>query len=161
MTTRKLNWTESAGGPLVMMPRSKALSWKGVENGDYEEACQVEDYTGIIARTWGDVIVLNDEPLRTACLVRHDGVAVIRWMYAPSEKILLEVALALKMNEHQAAERLKIRLLNEPYVIFDSGRDGKDPDGLETELPATAQQLITYVVRDKANEVGFILHRFG
>jgi hypothetical protein len=85
MPNNRCDWIESAGGPLIVMPRSVSPSWKGTAGEDYQEACNVEDYLGLVARDWGAVVVLGDAPLRTAVIHQPDGPAIVRWIYAPNE----------------------------------------------------------------------------
>ncbi|WP_194869403.1 Imm21 family immunity protein [Myxococcus sp. AB025B] len=116
-------WIESAGGPLVVIPRSVIAEWKGTP-ADYEEACGIEDYLGLLCREWGDVLVLGDEPLRTGVVARPEGPVIVRWMFAPSTERLLDVALHAKLDELSALETLRVGLRDEVYGIFDSGADG-------------------------------------
>jgi hypothetical protein len=156
-----MGWIESAGGPLVVIPRSMSGEWKGIAGDDYNEACRVENYLGLVARKWGDILVLGDEPLRTAVVSRSEGPAIVRWMYAPNEDQLLRVAATANLDELRPVETLSVRLLDEPYVIFDSGANGSTAPRLEfTPLPGS-HPVNTYVIKDAGHEVGLILHDFG
>lgn len=151
-------WIESAGGPLVVIPRSVIAEWKGTP-ADYEEACGVEGYLGLLRREWGDVLVLGDEPLRTAIVARPEGSAIVRWMFAPSAEQLLDVALHANLDGLSAVETLRVGLRDEAYAVFDSGVDGSGAVMVEF-MPLRGVSLIeTYVVRDDAREVGVVLHR--
>ena len=161
MPGARTDWIESAGGPLVVMPRSVRADWNGIAGDDYQEACRVDDYLGLVARAWGDVLVLGDEPLRTAVVHRPDGPAIVRWMYAPSEERLLDAALNSDLDQLPPVEMLSIRVLAEPYVLFDSGASGATANRLEFIPPTGTRTVRTYVIKDEENEVGLILHRFG
>ena len=137
-----------------MMPLSVRAAWKGVSGEDYREACAVEDSLGSLARPWGDVLVLGDEPLRP------DGPCLIRWMYAPDKKRLLEVALEARFDGLAPTETLKVDVRDEPYALFDGGADGLTAGLLEFMPPAGPRLIRTDVVRDDAAGVGLILHRF-
>ena len=107
-----------------------------------------------------NVLVLGDEPLRTAVLFRPDGLGLIRWMHAPDEKHLLKVALEAHIDGLAPIETLKLDVRDEPYALFDGGADGLTAGVLEFKPPAGPRLIRTYVVRDDAAEVGLILHRF-
>nr|WP_279637270.1 Imm21 family immunity protein [Corallococcus sicarius] len=160
MSRVRSDWIESAGGPLVMMPLSVRAAWKGVRGEDYREACAVEDSLGSLARPWGDVLVLGDEPLRTAVLFRPDGPCLLRWMHAPDERRLLKVALEARFDGLAPTETLKVDVRDEPYALFDGGADGLTAGLLEFKPPAGPRLIRTDVVRDDAAEVGLILHCF-
>lgn len=160
MVTKLREWVDSAGGPLVMMPRSRAPAWRGVTGDHYEEACQINDFAGVLAREWGDILVLDGEPLPTTWLVRPDGLVIVRWVAANSEAELLEFATRWTPDHRPADERLAIRLLEEPYVIFDSGQPGESMEPLDIHPPAAARTLTSFYVKDEAREISFVLHRF-
>src|SRR5688500_9199880 len=82
-------WIESAGGPLIALPETLRDRWRGIENDDYDTACTVEDYLGVVARPWGNVLVLNDEPLSTAIVAAPNELLLVRWVCAPDEEALL------------------------------------------------------------------------
>ncbi|MCP3058796.1 immunity 21 family protein [Myxococcus sp. K38C18041901] len=152
-------WIESAGGPLVVIPRSVIAEWKGTP-ADYEEACGVADYLGLLCREWGDVLVLGDEPLRTAVVARPEGPVIVRWMFAPSAEQLVDVALNAKLDELSAVETHCVGLCDEVYSVFDSGADGSGAVTVEFIPPRGVSLVRTYVVRDDVKEVGMILHCF-
>jgi hypothetical protein len=62
----ELTWTESNGGPLLLLPESLLPSWRGVPHdadgvvsGDYGRACAVEGYAGVIPVADGVGLVLG------------------------------------------------------------------------------------------------------
>lgn len=144
-----------------MMPRSKASSWNGVDGDHYDDACQIDDFAGVLKRSWGDILVLGDEPAQTTLIVRQDGLALLRWLHAPSEQDLLEFALRWTPEDPPSpVERLSIRLLDEPYILFDSVQHGPSIEPMDLQPPPSARTLTTFVVKDEEKQVGFILHRF-
>lgn len=153
-------WIESAGGPLVVVPRSLRARWQGID-ADYDAACRVDEYLGLLSRGWGEVLVLGDEPLRTAVVQRSEGPAIVRWMFAPSADQLVDAAREVNLDSLRLVETLSVGLRDEPYVIFDSGSDGSSAAIVEFTPPAGAQVIRTYVIKDDASEIGMILHRFG
>ena len=154
----KSEWMESTGGPLVLLPRSRAPQWLGVEGHDYADACAVSDYAGLLERSWGQVIVLGDEPFRTTIVRREDGDRIVRWMYAPDEQAALAVAMAFDPAGKGPSEVLKIAVDEEVYLLIDSATSGAEASGLEVRVPAKVRLLNTFVL--KQVEVGLIVHVF-
>lgn len=161
MSNARGDWIESAGGPLVVIPRSMSGNWKGIASDDYNQACGVENYLGLVTREWGDVLILGDEPLRTAVVARSKGPAIVRWMYAPNEDRLLDVAVTADLDGIWPVETLSVRLLDEPYVIFDSGANDSTAPRLEFTPPPGSRPVHTYIIKDPGHEVRLILHDFG
>jgi hypothetical protein len=133
----------------------------GIATDDYGEACGVEEYLGLLSRDWGHVLVLGDEPLRTAVVQRPKGPAIVRWMYAPGADQLLNAAVNVNLDGLGPVETLTVGLRDEPYVIFDSGADGSSAASLEFTPLSDTRVIQTYVVKDDANEIGMILHCFA
>jgi len=154
-------WIDSAGGPLIVTPLSASATWKGLATQDYDEACGVEDYLGLLHREWGDVLVLGDEPLSTAVVHRTDGPAIVRWMYAPTKEDLVDAALTVDLDRVRPVETLVVELRDEPYVIFDAAAEGASSERIEFVPPRGTRSIRTYVVRDDQNELGMIVHRLG
>ncbi|ALP00027.1 hypothetical protein SHL15_9108 [Streptomyces hygroscopicus subsp. limoneus] len=84
------------GGPLIVVPESSVRAWGGcTEDGsvlgdadgrdDYDRACEVEDWAGVIAVGVGAVtaLVLADEPAKTCFL--PEKLLFVRWLAADSE----------------------------------------------------------------------------
>src|SRR5689334_6022814 len=63
-----MRWIASAGGPLVLLPKLLQPRWQGTGGvpSDYEVACGVEGYAGVIEKAGWRILVLGDEPLQTA-----------------------------------------------------------------------------------------------
>jgi Immunity protein 21 len=88
-----MEWIESAGGPLVAVPRDLAAAWRGLESsGHYELATAVDDVELTHVTGTGDpvpVLVLWGEPLSTA--FDPSRAALIQWRFAPNADALTEV----------------------------------------------------------------------
>lgn len=95
---RSFSWVESAGGPLLVAPRSELTEWGGstdndgsVETwGDYGWACTVEGYIGLVRIGSRQALVLGDEPAPTTYLPTER--LFLRWAAAYSESELLVAA---------------------------------------------------------------------
>jgi Immunity protein 21 len=129
-----VEWIESAGGPLVFAPASIARAWKGnalpADNGpsDYDKACAVSGEIGVLAHGGAQLLVLGDEPDRTALIETPGVITVVRWRWAASEEALLE---SLKRRERRSPVVGPSGIFTakpEMYVLFDSALGGDEID---------------------------------
>jgi hypothetical protein len=143
MTRAGLRWIDSGGGPLLLVPGELRLAWRGTDipeepvvsrfrwagpgtpATDYDRACDVEGYVGIIPVGGGTALVLGDAPHSTAWWpLRSGGGILVRWEYAPSEE---RVEAALEELSGLAWEEtgLTFRAGAEPVWLFDSAYAGR------------------------------------
>lgn len=98
-------WIESNGGPLLLLPDTLLPAWSGTDiptdraieansrwqgsgpASDYDRACDVSDYVGVIPVGVGSGLVLADEPLPTRWIPSRDGGVLARWIFAPSDAV--------------------------------------------------------------------------
>ena len=98
-----LSWIESNGGPLLLLPEAILPAWSGTDvpgdrkieatfrwqgsgpASDYDRACDVHDYAGIIPVGKGSALVLGEEPFPTRWIATHAGGILARWIYAASD----------------------------------------------------------------------------
>lgn len=100
-----VEWVESSGGPLVVIPESALLSWLGSDGdepwADYDSACEVDDWIGLIPVGGEAGLVLGGEPASTAFLPEHG--LFVRWCAAESEAEFLEgVGNAVEVADWEA-----------------------------------------------------------
>jgi hypothetical protein len=90
----ELRWVESSGGPFVVLPASYAPHWLGSMGADYDAACEIDDYLGLVQigtpRQEGVALIIADEPLTSTYLA--DLHCILQWQYAPSENALVSAA---------------------------------------------------------------------
>ncbi|WP_367324773.1 immunity 21 family protein [Streptomyces sp. HUAS ZL42] len=86
-----VEWVESGGGPLIAVPETVLPFWAGADGdetaSDYDRACEVEGYVGLLPVGDSAALVLGDEPASTAFLPEHR--TFVRWCAANSEDELL------------------------------------------------------------------------
>ncbi|MGW1773731.1 immunity 21 family protein [Streptomyces sp. NPDC002104] len=94
-----VEWVESGGGPLIVVPEVVLSSWSGADGDasetDYDRACGVDGYAGLVAVGQVEALVLGDDPASTSFLPERG--LFVRWCAAASEEELLgsiDVALA-------------------------------------------------------------------
>jgi len=148
-----LKWITSAGGPLVLLDEELATYWTGAgdddssslcdgetdtngrkENAskaptDYERACSVTDYVGLLAVGPGQCVILGEEPMPTAWWPELDSGAgiIIRWRWAQDEQsALAAVRNSLRGNWSEGGPLF--RVLSGSLVLFDSACPGVDID---------------------------------
>jgi hypothetical protein len=159
-----MRWIESAGGPLVLVPRSALHEWRGVAQGGdaYEAACAVADYVGAIQWRGIGAIVFNDAPLSTTVVKDEDVTMAIRWIYAPNEFSILELLPRLRADLHmRTPDEVVFSEFREPeYILFDAGADGANlAEGLSVELVPGGYSIQTYVFKP-SEDLGLLVHLF-
>ena len=83
-------WLESNGGPLVVLEDRLLGSWTGIGEGDgrrgsgtdYDRACAVTDWIGVVESGEGVALVLAGEPTPTRVLNARETL-LIRWIHGP------------------------------------------------------------------------------
>ncbi|MFG2994876.1 Imm21 family immunity protein [Streptomyces sp. NPDC048257] len=139
-----VDWVESGGGPLVVVPAAVLASWEGADGegpeSDYGRACSVVGYARLVAVGSSQALVLGDEPSSTAFLPEH-GVFV-RWVAAESEADLLGgVEAAMKDADWEGEQVWEVP---GPVVLFDSAWPGSEvePDNhMRVDLAAGRYEL--------------------
>ncbi|WP_086830229.1 Imm21 family immunity protein [Streptomyces sp. NRRL B-24572] len=133
------------GGPLIVVPESSLSEWGGcTDHGsvlgdadgrdDYDRACEVEDWAGVITVGAGpaNALVLADEPA-TTCFLPEKRLFV-RWLAADQEAELFAGAEAVLADPTTAWEDAGLWVTDGPAVLMDSAEAGADlgvdyPDG--------------------------------
>lgn len=103
-----MRWISSEGGPFLLLEEQNLDMWGGVielitgppalnswspggKPTDYDRACSVEGYIGLIAIGAEQGIVFGDEPMQTTwmpCQAESGGM-VVRWIFGKSESEFL------------------------------------------------------------------------
>ncbi|HEU4753111.1 MAG TPA: Imm21 family immunity protein [Armatimonadota bacterium] len=137
-----LSWVESAGGPLIAMPRSVVQGWDGVRPSedrlvearfrwksggpatDYDRACDVEEYVGVIRVEDVDALVLGEEPLPTAWieLPGRDGGVLVRWVFAEDNLRSEDLPGLDQLHWEPGVEWM---VTSSPQMLFDSATPGE------------------------------------
>ncbi|MFF0413463.1 Imm21 family immunity protein [Kitasatospora sp. NPDC004745] len=131
---------ESLGGPLIVVPEVVLEAWSGSAGNDdvvddYDRACAVEGYIGLLQVGSAEGLVLGDEPASTAYLPAQ-GVFV-RWSAAESEEAMLaSVDAAMRAASWESALTWQVP---GPVVLFDSawtGEESRQQDHVRVDLEA-------------------------
>ncbi|MFD5251691.1 Imm21 family immunity protein [Streptomyces bobili] len=156
-------WVESSGGPLVVLPVSKLLSWLGSYGTDYEAACEVDEYLGLIRfgapKQEQAGLVVADEPLPATYIA--DLQCILQWQFASSESVLISAARHSIEGDldWQVGPLFEVR---ERVVMFDAAASGASLEAsevLELPIPPGSYECFTadYAV---GGDISGRLHRF-
>jgi Immunity protein 21 len=130
-----MKWIETTGGPLVVLPHNQLENWNGIE-GDYQRACEIDGYLGLIEVGGTIGVVLGDEPMRTTISNDNNSTAyIIRWCFAPNEKIVLEEIH--RIGDFKFPKSNEFMPIDSSLVVFDSSLVGNkipDSDKLSIDL---------------------------
>jgi len=123
------DWVESMGGPLVVVPLSAVADWgggtlAGTTADDYDRACAVYGYAGVIPMLGAEALVLGDEPA-TTCFWADQRVFV-RWLAADSEEDLFAAASQALADAATPWEDGGTWTCDGPAVLMDSAIAGPD-----------------------------------
>ncbi len=120
-------WVETLGGPFVVLPEVGLEAWSGSAGNDdagddYDRACRVDGFIGLLRVGSVEALVLGDEPASTAYLPEQ-GVFV-RWSAAESEEAVLgsvDAAMLAASWEPELTWQVP-----GPVVLFDAAWTGEE-----------------------------------
>jgi hypothetical protein len=128
---------------------------------DYDRACDVDGYVGVISVGQSDAIVLNDDAYSTMWWSESGNSGfLVRWCYANSNA---EVIAALRQPTAIIWEDsgLVFTLDEPPLLLFDSTETATEILGDSLELPLTAGVYRIETAFYKPNpELYLLLHQF-
>jgi hypothetical protein len=121
-----VEWVESGGGPLIAVPETVLPFWLGADGdetaSDYDRACEVEGFVGLLPVGDSAALVLGDEPASTSFL--PDQGTFVRWGAADSEdELLAQVPAALATADWKDEIHWTVP---GPVVLFDAAWPGGD-----------------------------------
>jgi hypothetical protein len=163
-----MKWISSAGGPLIVLPDSLRPQWRGVKQGggiaasDYELACGVDGYVGVIRKAGQEILVLGDEPLQTAVAWLGGRPCLVRWAFAPSaeyaESVLADIDPGLLQGPLESTE---VHFTSAPLVVMDSGDAGEEVDELlHFEVEPGNYSVRVYHLAPSV-DTKFLIHEFA
>jgi len=142
-----LRWIESSGSPLILLPRELIACWEGIAlpgpgravearfrwhgdfskpASDYDRACDINDYLGLLSVGTGFGLVLNDQPLRTCWFAISDSAGLlVRWDYADDENSVQDSLTKTPGDIWQPTE-FSLEVKSGELVLFDSSHQGME-----------------------------------
>ncbi|HEY5838764.1 MAG TPA: Imm21 family immunity protein [Pyrinomonadaceae bacterium] len=165
-----LTWISSDGGPLLLVEKSLVSDWQGVstlqtngaEDGppaDYDRACSIEDYVGLIAVGTGEALVLGDEPMQTSWLAVSDREGIlIRWQWAADEESVRNTLHEIIEAAWESTD-VRFEIKTGELLLFDAAYPGDEIESsLVINLSAGEYSVNTAFWRPE-DETSLILHR--
>lgn len=155
-----VKWIDTLGGPLIVVPAAKAAGWSGDDQGgrDYDRACAVGGWLGVLDCDDADALVLGDEPAMTCCVPAGEGVVIARWIWADSAEDVARALGELPADGFEP-EDLTFRVEQSSLVVFDSVLRGDSiEDCLTIDLPRGAYSASTRTW-DPDDTTRLVLHR--
>ena len=185
----KLNWTESAGGPLVLICDNAVDLWSGIykrssyiENKiedaddfldpsetDYGLACNVDLGLELIKVSTKSALVIGGEPMPTTIFKSISGeILIARWFYygiKDSEHITDNLLSNLDLNAIENWEfKLDFKAETNKLYLFDSANISKDfkKDNADFIQVATNPDIYSVYTAtyEPTTEIKLILHKF-
>jgi Immunity protein 21 len=163
MTT---TWIDTAGGPLICATNQTGPIWCGTRGSsigevrtDYDRACEVMSYVGVVRCASSDVLVFGDEPLQTTFVSVAGGLAAVRWVSCTSvgEADAALAAIPSAMPQLEAPKSLLIRA--DKLVMFDAAYRLKEaPQSMATDVVSGLYEVSTERFA-RPGVFEFIVHR--
>lgn len=175
-----MKWIASAGGPLLLLPVNLRDCWDGIDPPsnnrkvearfrwkrtadpatDYDRACDVDDYLGILEVGPGTGLVLGGEPMETAWIPQptEGGGLLVRWMWAEDDASV-ERALAVVPEKLWQRKPERFAFQAGPLALFDAACSGKQAlESIEIDVQGGTYNLETATYRPD-DLTSLVLHR--
>jgi hypothetical protein len=165
VNNNKLMWVTSAGGPLLLLEESLLPYWNGIDTSDYERACSIRDYLGLLSVGQGQALVLGEEPMPTAWrpFINEQGGMIIRWQWANDDNDVIESINKLQQPIWENTGII-LSVSSDPLMLFDAACPGQDADcnktGCKLSINLTQGKYSIETAHYRPDEnTALILHR--
>jgi len=181
----KLEWIDSAGGPLILITDKTVGLWSGIlkrsayltnvdedaeefldpDEADYGKACLVENYLGLVEVDNEEALVLGGEPMLTTFFFSRDKPILARWFYGEDKEFVDNTLLNIDLNSINNWEfELIFNLMSDKQFLFDSACsktmvDKRQEDYLQININHGQYKLSTSVYKPDC-KTKLILHKF-
>ncbi len=133
-----MKWITSDGGPLICIGQSTVNSWRGIDGlgqygsklgayrNDYERACAIRDYVGIIPVSERFGIVLGDMPLETTVMMSPErSPLIVRAFYSEPNADIASMIASWRMEKRlKEVESVRVSNVEANWYMFDSAYPG-------------------------------------
>lgn len=120
-------WIASRGGPLLCAAGDAARSWRGARASsigrretDYERACAVPGYVGVLAAGASEGLVLGDEPSQSTFLTIDGQWSIARWIACASPDDARRVLAGVPGTLPELEPARVVRFDGDSLHLFDS-----------------------------------------
>jgi hypothetical protein len=130
-------WVCTGGAPLILLQENLLGDWHGTDPNlssedlpvvtDYERACEVQDYAGVIPVGRGSALVLGEEPMDATWWPSRDlpeGL-IVRALYSPGDEFLTQLVEALRA-QNLIDTGLQLMVTNPRLQLFNSAYSGTE-----------------------------------
>lgn len=175
----KFEWISCDGGPLMLIEEKYLTSWEGsnapsnsriVEANfrwglevatDYDRACDIEDYIGLINVGEGKAIVLGGDEMATTWfpLIENQEGILIRWFYGNSESDVIKVAESLS-NKLGKDENFEFTVEDSNLVLFAATESGNDKIYPRLKFNLSSGTYKISMIEHEDEQTSIICHRF-
>jgi hypothetical protein len=171
-------WVSTTGGPHLVVPEKHAAHWEGVtapSHGrvvrakhrwdptgpatDYDRACDVEGYLGVVRVGRGCGVVLADYPTAAAYYPWRGRHFILRWVFAPSEAALLAFFRSV-VGGLAVVQEVAFRHPGGRLVLCDSSDTPRSWLGERAEFEVPAGPYRVTASRAEAGECSVIVHEW-
>jgi hypothetical protein len=169
-----MKWMKSAGGPLICLETPLMSSWCGAEgtfrtgkcvasqHSDYDRACAMSDYAGLVDVDGGSALVLGDLPLATTVFGKAPfELYVVRAVYMdPGTEVALFADYFDESFFRASLEALNFTISSDALAMFDSALPGSDQskEVLAFSLSPGRYEIKTALV-DPDERTSLVVHR--
>jgi hypothetical protein len=159
-----LNWLECSGGPFILMEKSLLKYWGGYdeegEPNDYDRACEINEYLGIVNVHDGVALIVNTESMQIAInpSIKTNEIMFISWVYANNEQDIIN---SLKEIPEYIWDNIniKIQIINGDLVLFESVNPGNDVEEYFNILLEKGNYCVLSGVYNPNKSTRFILYK--
>jgi hypothetical protein len=144
---------------------SAKFRWNSSETraSDYDRACDVDDYIGVLSVGHGEGLVLGDVPSATRWFQHESGIYLVRWEYAENDTSMEHALSSIPARlpwEHKGT----FTVVSSPLELFNAGEPGMErlSARLRLELaPGSYDLWWTRYAPDERTAAGLIALRPG
>ena len=161
-----IDWIDTNGPPLCGTT-DIAGSWRGTdgtsvgqEKSDYARACAVDAYLGKIVCGSGEVLLLGDEPLRSAFYLASQTLIIARWWSCESADRANRALREIPPQLPSIDDGVRFTALTSALVMFDAARQGSEPGNLRRATIAPGAYSVSSENYEVLGTFKFIVHRF-
>ena len=175
----KFTWVSGDGGPLVLMEQKYLANWEGSDapsNGrvveansrwgleiatDYDLACDVEDYLGLINVGEGKALVLGDGEWATTwvSLFENEEGILIRWVYGNSDSEVINFAKTA-LDKIKKDEDVEFAVEDSGLILFVAAESGNDKIYPKLEFSLSNGHYNISTIEREDEQTSVICHHF-
>ena len=168
-----MEWTKSAGGPLICVESKLSDQWKGIDGlstmpdssttgiaTDYDRACKAKGYLSAIDMMKGAALILGDMPLETGVWKNVSNQLVIVRVFHIDANADVPSMLASIADDDRPLESINVSFGSRTLVIFDSALPGSEAkaESIRFDIAPGKYRVTTQLAKLARAEL--LLHRF-